>query len=171
MRQPYISASTDSKWKEKLASTKSFKIGLAWAGNPHHKLDRDRSLPLTFFAPVADSGATFYSLQLGFGAEQVKQSPFPIIDWTAEITDIADTADLIAGLDLVVTVDTSVAHLAGAMGKETWILLPFAPDWRWMLDRMDCPWYPSVRLFRQSRRGDWAGVIAKARGALQEIVR
>ena len=146
---------------------KGLKVGLTWAGNPHHKLDRDRSISLSLLAPLAETGAQFFSLQLGFGSDQLKLAPFPIIDWTSQIADMADTADLIAELDLVIAVDTSIAHLAGAMGKETWILIPFAPDWRWMLDRTDCLWYPTAHLFRQNKRGEWGEVIDCVREALR----
>ena len=95
------------------------------------------------------------SLQKGPAAAEIKTSGTGIVDWTAELSDLAETAGLIANLDLVISVDTSVAHLAGAMAKPTWTLLPFAPDWRWMLNRSDSPWYPTMRLFRQPAPGDW----------------
>ena len=134
------------------------KIGLAWAGSDKHKLDTDRSISLDALAPLAQaSGVRFFSLQKGPAAAQAKSPPaeMELIDFTDSLNDFADTAALLANLDLVICVDTAVAHLAGAMGKKAWVLLPFAPDWRWMLDRNDSPWYPTFRLFRQPARGDW----------------
>jgi Flp pilus assembly protein TadD len=140
------------------------KVGLAWAGSRAHSADRYRSIPFSKFAPLAtDAGVVFYSLQKGDAAREAAAPPakLRITDWTEELKDFADTAALIANLDLVISVDTSVAHLAAAMGKPVWLLLPFIPDWRWLLDRQDSPWYPTMRLFRQHTRGDWNGVIAK----------
>jgi ADP-heptose:LPS heptosyltransferase len=115
----------------------------------------------------------FFSLQLGPDAEQLRQLPpsLPIIDHTGHIRDFADTAAFLAELDLVISVDTAVAHLAGALGKPVWTLLPFVPDWRWGLESGRTPWYPTMRLFRQSVRGDWATPIAQAAQALQERAR
>ncbi|HTV47862.1 MAG TPA: glycosyltransferase family 9 protein, partial [Phycisphaerae bacterium] len=104
----------------------------------------------------------------GEASIQAKTPPagMELIDWTAELKDFADTAALIANLDLVITIDTAAVHLAGALGKPVWTLLPFIPDWRWMLEREDSPWYPTMRLFRQSIRGDWDGVIKRVAEAL-----
>ena len=99
-------------------------------------------------------------------AAQAETAPFPLIDVTGRLTDFADTAALVETLDLIITVDTAVAHLAGALGKPVWILLPYSPDWRWMLGREDSPWYPTARLFRQTEMGEWQGVIEKVREAL-----
>jgi len=129
------------------------RIGLAWRGNPAHNNDRRRTPPPDAFAPLIKAQpGRFVSLVPGEILPGVAAPPFPL-------TDYAATAALIAGLDLVITVDTSVAHLAGALGRPAWVLLPFAPDWRWMLDRNDTPWYDSVRLFRQPSPGLWAAVI------------
>lgn len=152
----------------------TFKVGLAWAGNPVQGNNRNRSASLSLFAPLGKvEGVTFYSLQKGEAAQQTLTPPkgMAVIDLTAELKDFADTAALISNLDLVVTVDTAVAHLAGAMGKPGWTLLTFSPDWRWLLERGDCPWYPTMRLFRQERPGDWPGVVARAAEALQDMVR
>ena len=156
---PYLhpEAALVEHWRTRFAHLGNRKkIGLAWAGNPMHTNDHNRSIPLAAFAPLAELRDTaFVSLQKD---DPLKQSPPPgleLIDHTSELSDYADTAALIANLDLVITVDTSVAHLAGAMNKPVWTLLPFHPDLRWLLNRPDSPWYPSMRLFRQSRPADW----------------
>ncbi len=152
-------------WREKAPPEKGRrKVGLAWAGSPTRQDDRYRSLPLSAFAPLAAAKAvTFYSLQKGKPAEHAGEAPpgITMVDLTDDLRDFADTAALIANLDLVITVDTAVAHLAGAMAKPVWVLLEFAPAWRWLLGRSDSPWYPTMRLFRQSKRGDWEGVLAQ----------
>ena len=152
-------------WRTRLGVEPPAKrVGVVWAGAANHQKDRDRSLPGAAFAPLAAApGVRLYSLQVG----KVPPAGVPIVDWTAELHDFADTAALASQLDLVVTADTSVAHLAGAMGKPTWVLVPFAPDWRWLLDRDDSPWYPTARLFRQTTAGDWAGPIGKVTEALR----
>jgi Flp pilus assembly protein TadD len=146
-------------------------VGLAWAGSTKHKNDRNRSIPLSLLAPLAAPGVQFYSLQKGDAAAQATQASgqMSITDWTQELHDFADTAALIDHLDLIISVDTAVAHLSAAMGKPTWLLLPFVPDWRWLRDREDTPWYPSMRLFRQTKIGDWPGVIQRAAGALADL--
>jgi tetratricopeptide (TPR) repeat protein len=139
------------------------RIGLVWKGSSHHPDDRRRSLPEAALAPLlALSGIAWLSLQIG--------SPPPpgAADLTAGIGDFADTAEALAGLDLLITVDTSIAHLAGAIGRPAWVLLAYTPDWRWQLDRSDTPWYPSLRLFRQSMPGDWSGVIEAVAASLVE---
>jgi Flp pilus assembly protein TadD len=145
------------------------KVGLAWRGNPKHVNDSQRSIPLPCLAPLfALPNVTFYSLQVStaaeFSAEAAAQNR--LIDLAGELHDFADTANAIAQLDAVISVDTSVAHLAGALGRPTWVLLPFAPDWRWMLKRDDSPWYPTVRLFRQTEPGNWSSVIERVCSAL-----
>jgi hypothetical protein len=136
---------------------------LVWAGNPGHANDHRRSIPRHLFTPLIESrpDTTWVSLQVG-----ATDGGPTMLDAGPDLRDFADTAALIAALDLVITVDTAVAHLAGAMGKPTWLLLPFSPDWRWMLGRDDTPWYPSVRLFRQPTPGDWPAAIAQATAAL-----
>jgi len=157
------------RWSGKLAQSADLKVGLAWAGRPTHVNDRWRTLSLSQLAPLSEvPGVTFYSLQKGAGSEQASAVPagMKLVDLTAEIDDFADTAALASNLDLIITVDSAMAHLAGAIGKPVWILTPFAPDWRWMLKRQDSPWYPTARLFRQPARGDWATVVERIRQEL-----
>ena len=140
------------------------RIGLAWSGNPRHSGDGRRSLPLARLLPLIwNSGADWHILQKDLREEdQGLVAATPRLTWHGDqLADFDDTAALVGALDLVIAVDTSVAHLAGALGVPTWLMLPFAPDWRWLEDRDDSPWYGSVRLFRQTRPGDWDGVIAR----------
>lgn len=146
------------------------RVGLAWAGSPTNKNDRYRSVSLEQLAPLARAGATFYSLQKGPAAAQAAHPPsgMELIDLTNDVQDFADTAALISNLDLVIAVDTAVAHLAGAMGKPAWVLLASEQDWRWLLKREDSPWYPTLRLFRQTTPGEWAETIERVAAALVE---
>ena len=142
-------------------------IGLVWAGNPDHKNDRNRTINAARLKPLlGQAGARFYSLQVGDTAEA--RLDVAITDMRPHLTDFAQTAAVIAALNLVISVDISVAHLAGAMGKPVWLLLLFVPDFRWMLERADSPWYPSMRLFRQPKAGDWDSVIQALAARLQE---
>src|SRR5262249_21343711 len=145
----------------------SVRVGLVWAGNPKHKNNRRRSLNPQLLAPLAEvAGVRWFSLQQGSsGGANVGFA----VQLGPELTDFAETAAAIENLDLVITVDTAVAHLAGALGRPVWTLLPFAPDWRWMLDRSDTRWYPSMRLFRQPAPGDWTSVITEVASALEEV--
>ncbi|MGD0585408.1 MAG: tetratricopeptide repeat protein [Oryzomonas sp.] len=148
------------------------KIGLAWAGRQNNPLNRKRSCPLSAFAPLAAfKNVIFYSLQPSDGSEQAVDPPPGILlkDLGGHIHDFEDTAALIANLDIIITIDTSVAHLAGAMGKPTWLLLPYAADWRWMTDRDDSPWYPTMKLFRQPEPGDWGAVIRSVAASLAQL--
>ncbi len=154
-----------------LLPDRNLKVGIVWAGNPKHRKNMQRSCSLSQFLPLLDvSGVSFYSLQKELSdADRALLNVTPIVDLSPHFGDLADTAAAIAKLDLVITVDTAVAHLAGALGKPVWILLAFSPDWRWLLDREDSPWYPSARLFRQHQRGDWEDLfdrVAQALGAL-----
>lgn len=145
------------------------RIGLAWAGKPGHKNDRNRSMRLEHFAPMASlKDARFYTLQLGSPAEEARRPPpgLKLIDFTGDLHDFADTAAMAANLDLVIAVDTSVAHLTGAINKPIWMLLPYMPPWQWMLHREDSPWYPTMRIFRQKTRGDWAEVMERVKQQL-----
>jgi tetratricopeptide (TPR) repeat protein len=164
-RIPYVCADAEraARWQARLPASGSLRVGLAWSGNPAHTNDRRRSIAFDELALLwAVPGVQLVSLQeqvRSSDAEALRRSP--LIDLTAELKNFADTAAAVANLDLIITVDTAVAHLAGAMGKPTWVLLPFSPDWRWLLDRDDSPWYPTARLFRQPRIGDWGGVITR----------
>ena len=165
-------------WDARLGPRRGLRVGVAWQGNTGHDNDRNRSIPLERFAallsPLAgasDAPVEFISLH-----PQVPPRDRPMLpalpalrDVGDGLNDFADTAALVAHLDLVIAVDTSVAHLAAAMGRPTWILLPHPADWRWMLDRDDSPWYPGVRLFRQAHAGDWDAVLAHVRAALAEV--
>jgi len=159
-------------WRQHLPGN-SLRIGLAWAGNPMHPHELWRSIRLEQLAPLTHvEGTTFYSLQMGEPAEQVKQlgPRVHIVDLQNEQKDFADTAAIVANLDLVISIDTSVAHLAGAMGKPLWVILSRSSDWRWLLEREDSPWYPTARLFRQSTLGDWQDVVARVEGELRALV-
>jgi hypothetical protein len=142
-------------WKARLPGGRT--IGVAFAGNPKHSDDRRRSVPPELINRLLDiRGVSLVNLQYGQDARRLG-----LPDLTPWLTDYQETAALIAALDLVITVDTSVAHMAGALGKPVWILLPHAPDWRWLLGRTDSPWYRSARLFRQPAAGDWGSVLAQ----------
>jgi len=149
------------------------KVGLVWAGNPAHKNDRNRSLKPANLARLADvPGVRFISLQKDAATAEARTAPagMELIDVAEELKDFDDTAAVLANLDLIIAVDTAVVHLAGAMGRPVWTLLPYAPDWRWLRERGDSPWYPTMRLFRQPSIGDWDSVIAKVREQLQVLV-
>lgn len=150
-------------WESLVPADGTFRVGICWAGKSYP--DPARSCPPGLLAPLASiPGVRFYSLQMGHDGPP----PFPgIIDLTSQLLDFADTAALMSMLDLIVTIDTAVAHAAGAIGREAWIMLPFSPDWRWLLDRSDSPWYPQMRLFRQKSPGAWGDVIAQVAEALR----
>lgn len=171
---PYLAAEPElvRHWAGRLPS-QGLRVGLAWKGNPHFENDADRSLPsLQTLAPLATVPAHFVSLQKGPGEDEAMDPPVGMQLYAAgpQLSDFADTAAVIANLDLVISVDTAVAHLAGAMGKPCWLLLPdYRCDWRWMTDRGDTPWYPSKRLFRQPEGGSWAPVIAEVVAGLRRL--
>ena len=148
------------------------KVGLVWAGRPKEDEPHNPACPLEKFRPLAQvPGVALYSLQKGEAARQARQiSPdMGLIDWTAELHDFADTAALMGQMDLVISVDTSMAHLAGALGKPVWLMLPLLPDFRWLLWREDSPWYPTMRLFRQKHLGDWDEVFQRIVQALRKL--
>lgn len=157
---PYLHAAEETP--PGLESSGGFKVGLVWAGNPKHKNDANRSVDLGRFAPLLDmDGVDFYSLQAGERSGDIAAQGLDgkIIDLGRDLGDFADTAAVVGQLDLVITVDTSMAHLCGALGIPVWTLLPWVPDWRWLLDRDDSPWYPAMRLLRQPALGDWDAVF------------
>ncbi|MBZ0093587.1 MAG: tetratricopeptide repeat protein [Sulfuricellaceae bacterium] len=163
-----------SQWRQRLSAYgETIKIGLRWRGNPHYGADQDRSCDLRQFEALAGMpGVSWVSLQdqPPSADEAEVAAKLGLIDVSAELTDFMDTAALIDQLSLVVSVDTAVLHLAGALGKTSWALLRYAPDWRWMLDRGDSPWYPSMRLFRQSQPGQWDEPIAQASAMLRGVM-
>jgi tetratricopeptide (TPR) repeat protein len=159
-------------WRDRLAQTPGIKVGLVWAGSPSHGNDKNRSIPLKRLAPLAGiPGIRFVSVQKGEGAKQATGVPeMNLLDWTEGLKSFDDTAALLSALDLVIAVDTSVAHLSGALARPTWTLLPLSPDFRWMLDREDSPWYPTMRLFRQPTIGDWDTVVRRLGEELTKLV-
>ncbi len=172
---PYLTADSAAVelWRKRFSVRPGLKVGLVWAGTPGHRRDHDRSMTLAALGPLADvPRVSFYSLQKGPAATEVMYPPagLRLKDLSADLGDFADTAAAISALDLVVTVDTAVAHVAGALGKPVWILLSHVPDWRWLLDRDDSPWYPTARLFRQPTRGAWAPVAERVAEALRRLV-
>lgn len=166
---PYIRAEREkSEYWHKRLSGPDLKVGIVWAGKSTHGNDHNRSCKLKFFSHLAKiEGVQLYSLQKGSSALQLTELALPIENLAEELEDFTDTAAVIENLELVISVDTAVAHLAGAMGKEVWTLLPFTPDWRWMLDRQDSPWYPTMRLFRQPSPSHWEDVFQRVAEQLQ----
>lgn len=166
---PYLRAPADrlDAWAERLDALVprgTRRIGIAWAGRPTHHNDRNRSTTLATFAPLSNlPGVTLLSLQKGASQAEIGRywGRAPLISLGPEIRDFGDTMAIVERLDLVVTVDTSLAHIAAAMAKPVWTMVPYAPDWRWLLDRTDSPWYPSLRLFRQARPREWEPVMAR----------
>jgi hypothetical protein len=159
-------------WRFLLGVAKRPRIGITWAGSPTDENDRNRSIMLRTMLRLVDADATFVSLQkeLRPGDETLLEAHRDVIHVADTVGDFTDMAALVMILDLIVTADTSLAHLAGALGKPVWILLPYTPDWRWLLGRDTSPWYPSARLFRQARPGDWDDVIARVKTALADFV-
>ena len=158
-------------WSARLGSRRGRRrIGLVWAGRPDHHNDHNRSLPVEKITPWLDLGLEVHCLQKEIKyADRVWATPRGVIFHDHELADMADTAGLIANMDLVISVDTAPAHLAGACGRPTWVLLPYAPDFRWLTDRDDSPWYPTATLFRQETPGDWTAVIAAVTDQLRAI--
>ena len=159
---PYVAADSrrQARWARRLANNVRRRIGICWAGRPNHPNDRYRSVPFDILRRYLPADANVFSLQKGEAAGAIAGSN--VIDLSARLHDFAETAAVIAQLDLVVSVDTSLAHLAGAMGKPVHVLLPYVPDWRWGRTVDSSPWYPSARLFRQAAPGDWSGSLAAA---------
>lgn len=153
-------------WRAKLPGGR-LKVGLCWAGRPSHPQDAARSIPQKLIAGLAKADVALVGLQWPGKDAVPPPAPFLAADWGPEMGDFANTAAQMGALDLIVTVDTAMAHLAGALGKHTWVLLPYAPDWRWQAGRSDSPWYDSVRLFRQPKPGGWQMVIEEVVAALR----
>jgi tetratricopeptide (TPR) repeat protein len=174
---PYMCADAALRqtWSERIGHVKGLKVGIVWQGNPHFSGDRYRSVRLTHFRPLAQvPGVKLFSLQVGKGSEQLNdlQDELQITDVGQHISgDFRETAGALANMDLVISVDSCVAHLSGAMGLQTWVLLPFNNDWRWLSNRSDSVWYPSATLFRQERWGDWPGVFERVAVELRRQAR
>jgi hypothetical protein len=170
---PYLRADqpTLARWQTRTSGAVGrLKVGIAWAGSPSHANDRRRSLPPALLSSLSKfDGIAWYTLQKSAGDSQPAPRELPFVDLTSSLSDFSETASFIQNLDLIITVDTAVAHLAGALGKPVWILLPFAPDWRWMRDREDSPWYPTARLLRQPSTGDWNSVMGRVRDELRRF--
>lgn len=173
---PYLHAAHDilAKWRKIIRDRAGgkYKIGVVWAGNPEHSDDHNRSVAFKLFSQLfAYDTVCWVSLQVGDRARDLTQTAQNVLDCSRELVDFAETAGVIENLDMVIAVDTAVAHLAGAMGKKTWLLLSFRSDWRWGLTGESSYWYPTMRLFRQQQAGDWQGVLERVKAALQEAVR
>jgi predicted O-linked N-acetylglucosamine transferase (SPINDLY family) len=176
---PYLFADEQlvEHWRCQLKTFQSFKVGIFWQGNTKYREDKWRSIPLSEFAPLARlEGVQLFSLQKGPGTEQLHRlaDRFSVVDLGPKLDEASgafmDTAAVMKNLDLVITSDSSVAHLAGALGVPVWVALPVMPDWRWLLDREDSPWYPTMRLFRQTQRGNWDDVFQRLAAALQQVL-
>ncbi len=174
---PYLAANPErvERWR-KILDGPEFKVGIAWQGSRTFHWDRYRSIPLAHFAPLAEvAGVRLVSLQKGHGSEQLRDAPFAVTDLGDDVDmkggGFMDSAAIVKCLDLVITSDTAVAHLAGALGVPVWVALPVSPDWRWLLGREDCPWYPTMHLFRQRRLAEWGEVFERLAVALAAAVR
>ena len=174
--KPYLFADSSlvTWWRDDLANTKGYRIGICWRGNPQHMFDAQRSFPLPALAPVAAvPGVRLISLQKGAGQDELAAAGFEVIDLGPALDEAAgpfmDTAAVMQCLDRVITCDTAIAHLAGGLGVPVWLALSAQSDWRWMADRQDTPWYPSMRLFRQQQLGQWDDVFQEMAGELQKL--
>jgi hypothetical protein len=171
---PYLFPSPElvEKWRPRLAAIGGFRIGIVWQGSAQYRGDRQRSIALAEFAPLARlPGVRLISLQKGFGTEQL--GALPCVESLGEEYDggphaFLDSAAVMESLDLVITLDSALAHLAGALGRPVWVALKQVPDWRWFLERSDSVWYPSMRLFRQESEGDWVSVFAKMEAEIRK---
>jgi tetratricopeptide (TPR) repeat protein len=172
-RVPYLSPPRESlrKWESRLGKKHHARIGIAWSGSTLHKNNRNRSIELGKMLPLSIPGVQLHSLQkdVPAGDQELLQESNEILHFDSELNDFADTAALVSLMDVVISVDTAAAHLAGALGRPVWIMLPFAPDWRWLLHRDDSPWYPTAQLYRQPQIGDWDSVIKQLKESLAEL--
>jgi hypothetical protein len=172
---PYLDVPSHkiSRWRSEMKPSGLPAIGVVWAGNPMHKNDGNRSMPLRLLLPLFETaGVQFLALQkpLRDGDREILRSLTRVRLLDEQLKDFSDTAAVVSLLDLVITVDTAVAHLTGALGKPVWVLLSSCPDWRWRLDGTHTPYYPSARLFRQPRTGDWPRVVTEVRAALEQVI-
>ena len=172
---PYLTIPPEKKesWAKRLGAKKKLRIGLAWSGNKTHPHNHLRSVELQYFLPFLEADAEFHSVQREYvdtDYELLKKTT-QIKDYSGDLNDFSETGALMESLDLLIAVDTSVAHLAGAIGRPVWILVRYAPDWRWLLDREDTPWYPTARIFRQSNMDVWDDVLARVKSELLRFVR
>jgi tetratricopeptide (TPR) repeat protein len=172
---PYLSASEDRviKWRGRLPKSGMRRIGIAWAGNPSFKYDQSRSIGLSRLLPLLSAtGVEFLSIQkdLRAGDRDILRNNSHVMHWGDAVADFSDTAAIMSLLDLVISSDTSIVHLAGALGKPVWVLLQYAADWRWLLDRADSPWYPTARLFRQPKIDDWESVLQQIQAELARLI-
>jgi hypothetical protein len=176
---PYLFGDPEAveQWRRELDSVSAFKIGISWQGNPDYVNDRYRSIPLAAFEPLAGlAGVRLFSLQKGKGTEQLRalSHQFKVVELVPELDATGgafmETAAIMTNLDLVVTPDTAIAHLAGGLGVRVWTALMARPDWRWLRGREDSPWYPSMRLFRQTQFGDWASVMERMADAVEKLL-
>lgn len=160
------------RWRQRLASLPRPLVALNWAGRPVLYNGQDRAVSLAALAPLAIDGITFLSVQKGPPAAQAATPPagMALVNLSYEIADFEDTAAILSIADLLISIDSAPAHLAGALGRPAWLMLGFVADWRWLLERSDSPWYPSLRLFRQSRRNDWSSVVATLTQELRALV-
>jgi len=172
---PYLQPPVDAlaAWRGRLSGDSGLKVGFVWSGNPANKLNSSRSLPVGMLKTLLGiPGVRWFSLQVGPAATNRELEPTgPIEDLAPVLTDFADTAAAICNLDLVISVETAVAHLAGALGRPVWVPLAYVPAWRWLLDREDSPWYPTMRLFRQSSPGEWEGVVHRLADCLAQVLK
>ena len=172
---PYLHADPlrVEKWKARIAadSSNALRVGVAWAGRVTHEVGKTRACSLAILSPLLQTpGVRFYSLQKGPAAAEITVSGMQqrIVDWTGELADFDETAALMMNLDLIISIDTAVAHLAGALARPTWLMLTWRGDWRWMLERSDSPWYPTTRLFRQPAPGEWEKLVEVVRAELMQ---
>jgi hypothetical protein len=162
---PYLSVPPETSVPEALIKTDALRVGLAWSGNPSHHNDRNRSIPAAVLEPLLGlDGIRFFSLQLGGEPLGERRGSHSVVDLGPFLSTYSVTAGCLRSLDLLITVDTSVAHLAGALGRPVWMMIPTCNDWRWLLNRADTPWYPSMRIFRQTSLGNWSDVVEQIRG-------
>lgn len=170
---PYLTALPERRqiWRERLAAYQGFKVACLWAGRPTHMNDANRSISLEMLAPLGQDGVTFFSIQKGPSEGAAKSPPagMNMVSLSDDIGDFEDTAAILSEVDLLISIDSSPVHLAGALGCPAWVMLPLLPDWRWLFGRDDTPWYPSVRLFRQTEWGRWDQVIERVSSALAAV--